>query len=69
MRDNQRDNIVTCELRIIGRMSRKKPYEFRYIRDEHHVDSSNIMLFAHLSDLMNVNLIVNARITLSTQYT
>ena len=25
--------------------------------------------FAHLLDLMNVNLIVNARITLSTQYT
>lgn len=50
-------------------MSRKKPYEFRYIRDVHHVDSSDIMLFAQLSDLMNVNLIVNARITLSTQYT
>ena len=65
-------------------MSRKKPYEFRYVLDDEHlVDSSteysshqkgshslyNIMLFAHLSDLMNVNLIVNARITLSTQYT
>ena len=29
----------------------------------------NVTLFSHLLDLMNVNLIANARITLSTQYT